>query len=188
MFSATTLMAGGNHDFKIETSKSKVEWVGKKVTGQHNGDIKIKSGNLVVDGTTIKSGSFTIDMTSINTTDIDGEMKQNLDGHLKSKDFFNTAEHNTAMFEITSVEDKKEGVFTHVIKGNLTIKGITKEISFPAKIGIQGHAIAAYAKFNVNRTDFDIKYGSGSFFEGLGDKAINDEFELQINLAGIAKH
>lgn len=176
--------------YKVNTDISKLEWIGKKVTGQHKGDIKIKEGFLIADNkNNIISGQMIVDMNTINTTDLEGEWKQKLDGHLKSKDFFFVENYPTASFDIISVTPLKseENGNTHQVKGKLTIKGITNEISFPAKVEAKEGKIAAYGKATIDRTQYDIKYGSGKFFEGLGDKMIYDDFEVTFRIAASSK-
>ncbi len=170
---------------KINTQKSEVNWLGKKVTGQHSGNISLASGNIEIDGKNIKSGSIVIDMTSITCTDIkDAEYNKNLIGHLKSDDFFGTEKFNTANFEITGSTIK--GKKTNVI-GKLTIKGITQEISIPVSIAQKGKSAALIGTVEIDRTKFDIKYGSKSFFESIGDKAIDNNFTLTFKLVGISE-
>lgn len=171
--------------FKIQEG-SKLLWTGNKVSGSHNGDIVVKSGSLVNDEGKI-SGDFVIDMTTINTLDLEGDYKGKLDGHLSAPDFFNVAEHPTATFEITKVRPVRvlEGSNdTHKITGNLTIKGISNEIEFPASVKFDGDKFMANAAFDIDRTKWDIKYGSGGFFDGLGDKMIYDDIEFELSLVG----
>lgn len=168
--------------YKVEASKSKVEWLAKKVTGQHNGVVTLTSGTLAVADGNITGGSFTINMSSIECLDLQGEWKDKLVGHLKSDDFFSVEKNPTSKFDITNVTKKGEET---IVTGNLTIKGITQSISFPASISQKGKVIVAIAKIKIDRTKFDIKYGSKSFIEGIGDKAIDDEFELQVNLVAM---
>ena len=167
--------------YKVDTQRSSIEWLGKKITGQHNGTIKLSSGELVVNGKAVKGGAFTIDMNSIACSDLQGEYGQKLVGHLKNDDFFSVEKNPTSKFEITKVTSA--GANRVNITGNLTIKGITQPLTFPATVKQKGDAIVAVAKgVKVDRTKYDIKYGSKSFFTSIGDKAIDDEFELAINL------
>ncbi len=167
--------------FTVDTQHSSIEWLAKKVTGQHNGTIKLASGQLVVNGDAIKNGAFSIDMNSIACSDLQGDYNQKLIGHLKSDDFFSVEKNPTSKFEITKITSA--GADRVNITGNLTIKGITQPLTFPATVKKQGDAIVAVAKgVKVDRTKYDIKYGSKSFFASIGDKAIEDEFELAINL------
>ena len=169
--------------FIIDTQSSSIEWVAGKVGGSHNGLISLASGSLIFDGKNIKSGSFKIDMKSISITDLKGTSNKNLLNHLKSEDFFSVEKYPVSAFEITNVVPA--GTDRVNITGNLTIKGITNSISFPASVKKQKNAIVAVAKgVKVDRTKYDIKYRSKSFFGDIGDKAIDDEFELSINLVG----
>jgi polyisoprenoid-binding protein YceI len=167
-------------DFKIDNEKSKITWIGKKVTGQHNGTINLAEGNFTAKGKKIAAGSFTIDMTSLK----DAEANARLETHLKSDDFFSTEKFPKATFVTSKIESK--GGDQYAVKGNLTIKGITNEIEFPATIQILNNQITAKAKIVVDRTKFDIKFRSGNFFQNLGDKAIEDNFELNVELVGNA--
>ncbi|WPP52784.1 YceI family protein [Catalinimonas niigatensis] len=166
--------------YNVDTNQSKVEWIGRKVTGEHNGSIKIKEGNLEVDGNNLQGGSFVIDMNSLTNADLEGEYKGKLEGHLKSDDFFGVATHPTAQFVITKAKAKKDGQYD--ITGDLTIKNITNEVTFPATVKVSGSQVTADAKITVDRSKYDVRYGSGSFFDNLGDKTIYDEFDLQVSL------
>ena len=115
-------------------------------------------------------------MTSINTTDLTGKSKENLDGHLKADDFFGTEKFPTATLVFKTIGEKAKNVYA--VTADLTIKGITKPVSFE----LTTTANSASTKFNIDRTKYDIKYNSGNFFENLGDKTISDEFELAVVL------
>jgi polyisoprenoid-binding protein YceI len=171
----------------LALSESTVKWTGKKLTGEHFGKINISEGSLFVDGDQLSGGSFTIDMNTITVEDLtDAAQNKDLTDHLFSEDFFNVAQFNAANFEITGVEAlaaADEAGNTHTISGNLTIKGITQGISFPAKVANNEAGINASAKFNIDRTLWDIKYKSGKFFPELGDKVISDEIGIELNLA-----
>ena len=162
--------------YRIDAEKSKLTWVGKKVTGQHTGGITLAEGSLTVKSKKVTGGSFVIDMTTI--TDVD--KNDRLVGHLKSDDFFSTEKHPKANFVITKITPLEKNQYT--VKGNLTIKGITNEIEFAATIQPTGKQVTAKAKILVDRTKFDIKFRSGNFFENLGDKTIEDNFELNVEL------
>jgi len=161
----------------INTAESSVVWTGKKVTGQHTGTINIKSGNLDFENGSLSGGTISIDMNSIKCTDLGEGGAKKLEGHLKSDDFFGVPNNPTAELNITGVAMGKERG-NYNVTADVTIKGITKSISFPATIGSD----AASATVVIDRTDFDVRYGSGSFFDNLGDKTIYDDFELVINL------
>ncbi len=176
-----TLKAGDETSLKINTKVSSVEWIGKKVTGQHNGEISIKEGNLFLHDGKLDKATVVIDMTSIICKDLQGEWSEKLVGHLNSPDFFDTKANPTATLDILKVTLNADGYST--IFGNLTIKGITKPIEFKALIEIKGGKLAAFAEVSIDRTNYDIKYGSGKFFEGLGDKMISDEFVVKFKIA-----
>ena len=161
---------------KVDATKSTINWVGKKVTGQHNGTVNLKDGKLVFRGKKLTGGAFTVDMNSLTATDLQGEWLGKLNGHLKSEDFFGTEKFPTSTLVFKKVVAKSANLYT--VTGDLTIKGQTNPITFD----LATTANSATTKFNVNRTKYDIKYGSGSFFDNLGDKAIADEFELEVSL------
>jgi len=167
---------------KVNPSKSTVAWTGYKVTGSHTGTIGVKEGGLEYTEDALTGGSFTIDMTSLVCTDLAGTgMESKLEGHLKSADFFGVETYPTAKFEITKVISRgQKGDYK--IKGNLTIKETTKEIRFKTSIIEEDGAKVATTKVTIDRSDFDVRYGSGSFFDNLGDKTIYDEFDLEIKL------
>lgn len=167
--------------YKVNSKDSKLNWKGYKVTGSHEGFIQIKDGSLQFDNGVLKGGSFTIDMTTITNTDMEGEWNQKLVGHLKSDDFFGVATYPTAKFVITkAIPYGVTGNYRLI--GDLTVKGKTNPIKFNATVTEKGNQIAASARITLDRTDYDVRYGSGSFFDSLGDKAISDEFELNVNL------
>ena len=160
----------------INTTTSTIEWVGKKVTGQHNGTVNFKDGALIFKGKKLNGGIFTVDMTSLTATDLTGEYQGKLNGHLKADDFFGTEKFPTAKLIFKKIGTKSANVYN--VTADLTIKGITKPVTFV--LTVNGNT--ATTAFNVDRTKYDIKYNSKSFFESIGDKAIYDEFELKVNL------
>jgi len=167
--------------YKADTQKSSIEWIAGKVTGEHRGIVKLSGGSLALEENNLKSGSFTIDMKTMSVTDLKGSSAQNLLGHLKGEDFFSTDKHPTSTFALTKISAINGDKAT--ISGNLTIKGITNAISFPATIKKQKNTLTAVAKdVKIDRTKYDIRYRSKSFFGDIGDKAIDDEFILNINL------
>lgn len=175
----TTLSAYAKTEkIDVDPAVSKITYVGKKVTGEHTGEVKVQSGTLNFDGTAFKGGEFTVDMSSINNTDLnDKEYNKKFVDHMNSADFFDTGAHKTATFKSTKVAKTKGD--TYKITGDLTIKGKTLPTTFDATV-TKSNATAVLA---IDRTKYDIKYGSGKFFQGLGDKMINDEFQLTVNLA-----
>jgi polyisoprenoid-binding protein YceI len=173
-------------NYDIDAKTTKTTWLGKKVTGEHSGAINISKGTITSDGKTITGGTFEIDMNSITCTDLaDPEWNKKLVGHLKADDFFGVEKFPTSKFELTKAVLKSENNYD--VTGKLTIKGITNEVTFPAMIKMDGKTLVTVAKITVDRTKFDIKYGSASFIEGIGDKAIKDDFELNVNLVASVK-
>lgn len=166
--------------YDVDTTQSTIQWTGRKVTGEHTGKISIKEGKLDMENNQLTGGSFVIDMNSIVNEDLSGEYKGKLEGHLKSDDFFGVATYPTAKFVITEVEAGKGKQYT--LTGDLTIKGITHEISFPATVNTAGNQVTADAKIVVDRAKYDVRYGSDSFFDNLGDKVIYDDFDLEVSL------
>lgn len=165
-----------NEKKEIKTDKSKVVWKGYKVTGSHEGTISIQSGFLTFNESKLVGGEVVIDMATLGSTDLQGEYKGKLDGHLKSDDFFGVENHPTATLVFTNVT--ASGKNSYNVTGNLTIKGKTSPITFA--ISIYGNK--ATASLKVDRTKYDVRYGSTSFFDGLKDKAIYDEFDLVSDL------
>jgi polyisoprenoid-binding protein YceI len=172
---------GEKNTYKVDNKLSNLEWTGKKVTGEHTGTIAVKEGSIMVENNMIKSGTIEFDMTSINCTDLEGEYKGKLEGHLKSDDFFSVEKHTASTLKIKSVK-KTEGQDTYEITGDLTIKGITHPTTFPAVIKMEDNKLVAIGTVDINRTKYDIKYGSGQFFDGLGDKMIYDDFTVKFKL------
>ncbi len=155
--------------------ESTITWKGKKILGSHYGSINLKEGSMVLDGDKITSGKFVIDMTSIVVQDLKGDSKGQLEGHLKSDDFFGVENHPTSTLVIKSGNKTQEGYY---INGDITIKGTTEPISFLLKMNGNN----ATANLKIDRTKFNVRYGSGSFFANLGDNTIYDEFELDVTL------
>lgn len=161
---------------KINPEKSSIEWVGKKITGQHNGTIAVKEGNLDFKNDKLIGGTIVVDMNSLIVTDLSGNYKNKLEGHLKSDDFFGVDTFATSTLVITEVKGK-DGAYA--VTGDITIKGITKSISFDMNV----EDSKATASLKIDRTQFGIRYGSASFFDNLQDKAIDNEFELKVSLS-----
>lgn len=173
--------SGESSSYSVNTSDSSVVWTGAKAIGDsHTGGISIKSGNLVVKGGQLQSGEFVIDMTTITNEDAGG-MADRLIGHLESDDFFGIATHPEAMLTINSAESTSGDEYA--VKGDLTIKGITQPIEFTTTATESGGAINATANITIDRALFDVQFGSGSFFDNLGDDLINDEIDLVVTLA-----
>lgn len=166
---------------KVDVASSNIVWTGYKVTGQHTGTVKVKSGSLQFTNNQLSGGSFEIDMNSITDTDLDAEYAGKLVGHLKSDDFFGVEKYPTAKFVVTrAIPQDTKG--NYKIIGNLTIKQTTKEIKFAANLTESNGAVTATGKIVVDRSEYDVRFGSGSFFDNLGDKTIFDEFDLNFAL------
>lgn len=171
-----------NTKYNVSTTGSNITWTGYKVTGQHTGDIKLKSGSLDMKDGVLAGGSFEVDMNTMTCTDLQGEYAGKLIGHLKAEDFFFTEKYPTAKFVITkAIPTDSKG--NYKIVGNMTIKWTTKEIKFNAFVSEKDGKVNASGKITIDRSDFEVKYGSGSFFDGLGDKTIYDDFDLQLSIS-----
>ncbi len=174
--------------FKVDTKQSVLQWYAEKLTGKHNGTIQLAGGELNNNHGNL-TGTINFDMTTISNKDMDeGEWKGKLETHIKSADFFDVAKYPTAKFVINSVTpvqfSKIQGA-THTVKGLLTIKDKTNEISFDAQVKILPKSITCKGSAVVDRTKFDIKYRSKSFFPEIGDKMIYDEFTLKFDVVAI---
>jgi polyisoprenoid-binding protein YceI len=159
-----------------DPEKTLLQWYGEKVTGEHHGTIKLKSGWLTWQDNKITSGEFLIDMASLE----ESEDNQKLEGHLKSDDFFGVAKYPTAKLVINESTPFEKG--TGMVKGDLTIKEDTHPIEFKAAVQQKDDGTWFYTSITIDRTKYNVRYGSGSFFDNLGDKTIYDEFKLKISL------
>ncbi len=168
--------------YQADLSKSTLNWKAEKITGFHEGTIALKSGTFKIDKDKIVSGTFVIDMNTITSTDLtDAEYNQKLIGHLKSPDFFDVSKYGEATFTILKPVDLTKSVTD--VTGILTIKGIKKPLTFKTVVTKAGNSYIFNANsIVVDRTAYDIRYGSGSFFSGLGDKVIYDEFLVKLKL------
>jgi len=172
---------GNAGTYKVDHSKSGVTWKGKKVIGGHDGTINISEGSVGFNGSTITSGTFTIDMSTIKALDLQGESKGKLEAHLKSPDFFDVAKFPTSTFKIKKVV--KGSGENATVTGALTIKGITREISFPITISAKDGRLDVNAKdFKVDRTKFGVQFASKSLKSTMSDKAIDDDFLIGFSL------
>jgi len=173
--------------YNVVLDKSELKWNAKKVTGEHFGKINLKSGQMLVEKNKITGGTFVIDMSSLTVDDIkDEKMNGKLSGHLKSDDFFGTEKFPEATFVITSVKPvakAEAGKPNATITGDLTIKGITKPVTFPATLKVEKGVATAMADVTIDRTQYDIRYRSSNFFQDLGDKAIYDDFTVSLNVS-----
>lgn len=161
---------------EVKTEASNVTWKAYKVTGSHTGTVDIKSGALIFDDDKLTGGEFVVDMPTLISTDMEGDGKGKLEGHLKSDDFFAVDQHAESKLVFTNV--KSTGKNSYEVTGDLTIKNITEPVTFDVSI----YGNKATATMKVDRTNYDIKFRSGDFFENLGDKLIYDEFDLVVDL------
>ncbi|MCA0133697.1 YceI family protein [Winogradskyella alexanderae] len=168
--------------YQANSENSMIEWKGFKPTGSHTGTISISEGMVSVNGDAIESGNFTIDMNSIVVTDIPVEDEGNakLRGHLTSADFFDVEKFPTAKFEVTGISTEEGKT---MLSGNLTMKEKTNNISIPVTTSMEGDMMKLTSEtFTIDRSKWNVQYGSKSFFDNLGDKFINDEIELKVTL------
>ena len=175
----------------VDVANSKVMWEGTKPTGSHNGTVNVSEGSVSVSDGKVTGGNFSLDMNSITCLDLEGDNKAGLEGHLKGtaeaeKDdhFFNVKKYPTAKFEITKVTGLAGNADANsLVYGNLTMKDQTKQVSFKANIAIDGKMVSVSApKFTIDRTQWNVTYGSKSIFDDLKDKFVNDEIGLQLEL------
>ena len=187
--------------WKLSTTESKVEWVGTKVTGYHTGSVPLKNGEINVKDGDVKGGKFVMDLANMQVSgpkESDAKSNEKLLGHLKSADFFDVEKNPEGVFELTGVkpykgeaikdstDPRQEGISkykvtdpTHTVNGNLTLKGITKNIEFPARITVSGNTAEAVAKFNIDRKDWGIVY------PGKRDDLIRDAIHLGISIRAV---
>ncbi len=175
--------------YTVDVTGSNVGWIGSKVGGQHNGTFKIADGSLAVQDGNLTGGTFNIDVSSLVVDDLTGDDKASLEGHLKNGDFFLVDSFPTAKFEITAVQPfdsttqttKLEGA-THTISGNLTLRGETKNVTFPAKVSIDGSLVTAQADFNIDRTNWGIVYkGPNNPQDWFISKEVNLKLDIKAN-------
>jgi polyisoprenoid-binding protein YceI len=176
-FSALLSINGySQNKLTADTEKTKLLWLGEKVTGQHTGTIKLQSGWLTWQDNKIVGGEFNIDMRSLK----DDNASEKLEGHLKSDDFFGVEKVPLSRLTITGSTPFDKG--SGVVSGTLTIKGISNPVEFKATTQKKDDGVWFFANIIVDRTKYNVRYGSGSFFDNLGDKTIYDEFKLRVNL------
>lgn len=170
-----------NQQFTIVPSQSNIDWVGKKVTGAHNGTIAIKEGQFILNEGKITGGNFIVDTTSIKILDItDPDTNAQFLGHLTSEDFFSTEQFKEASLLITAVSGNH-------INAELTIKDITHPVDFDAVINLTGDAFTATGKLIIDRTKYGMKFRSGNFFQNLGDTLIYNDFDLNVSITAKAE-
>ncbi len=174
---------------QVSPGHSKVNWTGYKIGGEHKGHIEISNGQLLFIDEIFSGGSVEIDMATVTNSDIESEdMKAKLEDHLKSPDFFDVKKHPTATFNIDKVISYgtvKENKTKYKIIGQLTLKGITKTVNFEANFYEYDTSYSISARLKIDRSDFDIRYGSGTFFADIGDKIIYDHVLLDLSLSAL---
>ena len=183
---ATKMTSTAAADYKLQPQLSTLGWEGKAVTHGHNGTMQFSGGDLEVKNGMVVGGMATVDMKTLKATDItDQENHAKFVGHMSSDDFFSADKYPTSTFKITSVTPiagAAANANNATIAGDMTIKGVTNRISFPAKVGVKNGVAAATGKVTIDRTKYGLKYGSKTFFDSIGDKAIYDEFTLDFNV------
>jgi polyisoprenoid-binding protein YceI len=179
---AAVASAPKDGNYNADSKATSIKWLGRKVTGEHFGKVNLKSGSFSWKGGMITAGMFEVDMNSMTCEDLtDATYNGKLIGHLKSDDFFSVEKFNTASFKLTKADKgSKEGSFT--VTGDLTIKGKTLPVTFPVTVTEAAGKVTVSGDLTFDRAKYDIRYGSGSFFEGLGDKLIYDEVKLTLNI------
>jgi polyisoprenoid-binding protein YceI len=161
---------------------SDVHWWGYKVAkseaSSHDGTVKVKSGDMIMKGNNLVGGNFVLDMTSITSTDLTGEYQQKLNGHLKNGDFFEVEKFPTASFKITSVKKNSDKIYNSLVTGNLTVKGKTNTITFPAKIAYSKGVVSLVSdKFSFDRQKFDVAYKST-----MQDVFVKDDIDMLVKV------
>ena len=169
-------------DYSFNSDQSKLEWEGKKVSGAHQGTVSLKSGKVQLEKGALTGGEVVVNLENMTVTDLQGEWADKLVGHLKSDDFFSVKDHPNVSFKIKSVKKLKGDQFT--VSGPLTIKGKTSEQSFNVSVKESAKEVNVMGEINIDRTTYNIKYGSGKFYDPktLGDKMIDDKFTIKLNL------
>ena len=179
-------MAANAPGYALQPQLSTLGWEGKAVTHGHNGTMQFSTGELLVKGDAVVGGTVTVDMKTLKATDIKDDVSRGkFVVHMTSDDFFGVATYPTSTFKIVSVTPIKgaaKDADNATVAGDMTIKGVTQRITFPAKVGVKDGVAAAAGKVTIDRTKFGLKYGSKSFFESIGDKAIYDTFDLTFNV------
>ena len=178
----------GTTRYKVDASASAVTWHATKVTGEHMGTVNLANGYFSVTDGNLTSANVIVDMQTIACTDLKGEWANKLVGHLNSDDFFNVSEHKTSSFTLRNLTPLKDASaeVTHSVTGDFTIRGITKSVTFDAKVTTTADAFSVAGSAILNRAEFGVKYGSGTFFDNLGDNLIHDTFTVGFNLVAKA--
>lgn len=174
----------GDQSFPIDSTNSTIEWTGSKPTGKHNGTIEISEGEMLVTDGKLVGGKFVIDMNSIRNLDLTSkDDNAKLVGHLKSADFFEVEKYPTSIFVITSVQEQAQNPNYYNVTGNLTLKENTASITFPVNVTINEDRVQVRSEeFVIDRSNWNVRYGSRKFFDNLRDNYISDDIALKINI------
>lgn len=182
-------VATGNA-YLADTAACLIEWIGTKPTGKHHGTLRLTGGAVYIKDSTITGGQLVINMHTLQDIDLisDTAMKNKLERELKSSSFFDVDKFPVATFEITAIKSYYPAVgeevelkdATHVVSGNLTLKNVTKNISFPARISVDSHHLTAVANFNIDRTLWGINYRAD---KSLQDKLINSQVNIGVHIS-----
>lgn len=174
--------------YNVDVQESKINWVGSKPAGEHNGEVSLSEGTLKVSDKKVEGGNIVIDMTSIDVQDLEGDDKKKLEDHLmgysngKEDHFFNASKYPEAKFEITGLEEKDGKT---MLSGNLTLKETSKNISFPVKVSMNesdNSVMLTSDEIVLDRTEWGIKFMSKSFVENLGDNFVSDQMKISFDL------
>lgn len=187
---AQAAASGAGEQLAVIVPSSSIQWKGSKVGGEHVGTIALKSGSLAINGEEVASGSFIIDMNSIVDKDLPTQvLKDQLTDHLKSADFFDVVTYPESTFTITKVEKAANATdsINYNVSGNLKMKDVEKNITFGAKVTKEGDVYKAVTvPFTIDRTQWNVKYGSKTLFDDLKENIVNDNIELQITIVAKA--
>ena len=177
----------GTTRYKVDAAASAITWHATRVTGEHMGTVGLLNGYMSVEDGELIAANVIANMEAIECTNLQGEWGEKLLGHLVSEDFFHVSEHKTSAFSLRELTATPEGEATHSVTGNFTIRGISKSVTFPADVTEKDGTLSIQGEVVLDRSQFDVKYGSGSFFDNLGDNLIHDNFTVGFNLIAAAQ-
>jgi polyisoprenoid-binding protein YceI len=175
--------------YRVNTDASTITWNATKVTGEHSGTVGIQNGYISVTDGKLVAANVIANMQTIACTDLEGEWGAKLVGHLNSEDFFHVSEHKTSSFTLRDITPlaKADGDATHSVTGDFTVRGITKSVTFTANVTEDDSQLTIEGSAVLDRSQFDVKFGSGSFFDDLGDNLIHDNFTVGFHLVAEAQ-
>jgi polyisoprenoid-binding protein YceI len=177
----------GTTRYKVDVAASAITWHATRVTGEHTGTVGLLNGYMSVEDGHLIAANVIANMETIACTNLQGEWDDKLIGHLMSEDFFHVDEHKTSAFSLRELKATPDGNVTHSVTGNFTIRGITQSVTFPAIVTEEDGTLSIQGEVMLDRSQFDVKYGSGSFFDNLGDNLIHDNFTVGFNLVAAAQ-